>query len=508
MDKNQIILKNTVEVNRISATIVLWIVLIVFPVFFIMTITEIFSINLTFLGIAAAISTILVLPTFIMARKNLQPGLVKYALVFISTFILGILASSNGINIALTYLFPCIISLLYYDRRLTRVTFIMGMISVFISQYFKMISEYETTEIMGEYLPIMAGYLMEFFALYLIFNLLIVRINNMFLNVMDLEQQKTLMDRIRSFSEKNAKASRELALNVEHVSRNMEQGTKANEEIALNASKALNRCEQNLRYVDESSKTIAEISEALKEISTRSHDMVESFSETSKAALASQDIIKQAISDMEQVEAASIKTQEVMAKLMSTTSQIGEIFDLISDISSQTNLLALNASIESARAGEAGKGFAVVAGEIGKLAEQTNSATKQVAELIEDLQENTKSAVETAAISSKTIEAGIQKVKATGSAMDELLAIQNATNIKVQDISQVSSLSGEHSIKLMEVITEIHNQLNNSFADMESIASATEEQTATLEQIATSLQSIETTAQGLGETEKHPGIKK
>lgn len=501
MDKKQIIMKNTVDVNRISAAIVIGIVLIAFPAFFILTITGIFSINLTFLGVAAAISAILVLPVFIIARKNLRPYFVKYALVFICTFIIGILASNHHINVALTYLLPCIISLLYYDRKLTRVTFIMGMVSVFISQYFMMISEYGTTEIMGRYLPKMAGYMMEFFSLYLIFNLLIVRINNMFLNVVDLEQQKTLMERIRTFSDKNAKASRELALNVEHVYRNMEQGTKANEEIALNASKALNRCEQNLRYVDESSKTIAEISEALKEISTRSQDMVESFSETSKAALASQDIVKQAISDMEQVEAASKKSQEVMAMLLSTTSQIGEIFDLISNISSQTNLLALNASIESARAGEAGKGFAVVAREIGKLAEQANSATKQVAELIEDLQENTKSAVETAASSSKTIESGIQKVKATGSAMDNLLAIQDATNIKVKDISQFSSRSGEHSNKLMEVITEIHNQLNDSFADMESIASATEEQTATLEQIAASLQSIETTAKSLGETE-------
>lgn len=501
MDKNQIIVKNTVDVNRITAVIVLCIVLIVFPLFFVMAITGIFKVNLSFLGIATVISAILILPTFIMARKNIKPDLVKYALVFISTFILGILASSDGINIALTYLFPCIISVLYYDRRLTRVTFMMGMASVFISQYFKMISEYQTTDIMGEYLPVMAGYIMEFFALYLIFNMLIVRINNMFLNVVDFEQQKTLMDRIRTFSEKTAKASRELALNVEHVSENMEQGTKANEELALNASNALNRCEQNLRYVDESTKTIAEISEALKEISTGSRDMVESFSETSKAALTSQDLMKQAISDMEQVEAASIQTQEVMAELLNTTGQIGEIFDLISEISRRTNLLALNASIESARAGEAGKGFAVVAGEIGKLAEQANSATRQVAELINDLQENTKTAVVTATTSSKTIEAGIQKVIATGSAMDKLLAIQDATNKKVQDISQVSSRSGEHSIKLMEVITEIHNQLNNTFSDMESIASVTEEQTATLEQISASLQSIEITAQGLGETE-------
>lgn len=499
MGKNQFITKNTVQVNRISAVFVLWIVLIVYPVFFILTKTGVFTIDLAFLGIAAAVSVVLLLPAFIMARKDLQPNVVKYALVFVCTVIVGMLASNNGISVALTYLIPCIISVLYYDRIFTRVTFALGMVSVFISQYFRMIDEFGTTDILGEYIPRMAGYMMEFFALYLIFNLLIVRINNMFLNAVDLEQQKTLMERIRLISDKTAQASRELAENVEHVSGNMEQGTKANEEIALNATNALGRCEQNLRYVEDSSNTISEISEALKGIYTGSRDMVESFSETSKAANESQNIMKEAISDIEQVETAGFKTQEVMVDLLHTTNQIGEILDLINDISRRTNLLALNASIESARAGEAGKGFAVVAEEIRKLAEQTNGATRQVAGLIGGLQENTQSAVETVSSSSKTIQAGIRKVKATGAAIDKLLAMQSATSLKVQDISQVSNRSGEHSSKLMEVITEIRNQLNNSYSDMECIAAATEEQTATLEQIAASLQNIESTAQDLGD---------
>ncbi len=500
MEKNQFIEKNTIQVNRISATIVLCIILIAFPVFFILTLAGVFKIDLTFLGVAAAISVVLILPVLFMARKELKPGLVKYALVFISTFIVGILASNNGISVALTYLLPCIISVLYYDRIVTRVTFAMGMVSVFISQYFRIIEESGTTDILGEYIPRMAGYMMEFFALYLIFNMLIVRINNMFLNAADLEQQKALMDRIRLISDKTAHASRELAINIEQVSGNMEQGTKANEDIALNASNALGRCEQNLRYAEDSSNTIAEISEALKGIYTGSRDMVESFSETSKAAFESQNIMKQAIADIQQAEAAGEKTQKVMRELLNTTNQIGEILDLINDISRRTNLLALNASIESARAGEAGRGFAVVAEEIRKLAEQANGATRQVAGLINGLQENTQSAVETVSTSSKTIQAGIQKVKATGVAMDKLLNMQNATSFKVQDISQVSNRSGEHSTKLMEVITEIRNQLNNSYSDMECIAAATEEQTATLEQIAASLQNIESTAQDLSQT--------
>lgn len=189
-----------------------------------------------------------------------------------------------------------------------------------------------------------------------------------------------------------------------------------------------------------------------------------------------------------------------MAQLLATTEQIGEILNLINDISRRTNLLALNASIESARAGEAGKGFSVVAEEIRKLADQTNAATRQIAGLIEGLQENTQTAADTVCASSKTIQDGICKVKDTGEAIDKLLAVQNATSLKVQEISQVSSRSGEHSSKLMEVITEIRNQLNNSYSDMECIAAATEEQTATLQQISAALQSIETTAQNLSQT--------
>ncbi|MGE4280008.1 MAG: methyl-accepting chemotaxis protein, partial [Magnetospirillum sp.] len=87
-------------------------------------------------------------------------------------------------------------------------------------------------------------------------------------------------------------------------------------------------------------------------------------------------------------------TNEAVGRLAETARRIGDVVKLINDIASQTNLLALNATIEAARAGEAGKGFAVVAHEVKSLANQTSSATGEIASQISTIQNAMQSAVE------------------------------------------------------------------------------------------------------------------
>lgn len=93
------------------------------------------------------------------------------------------------------------------------------------------------------------------------------------------------------------------------------------------------------------------------------------------------------------VEAGAEATAAV-ARLKSSSAEIGKVVQVIADVARQTNLLALNATIEAARAGEAGRGFAVVASEVKQLSSRTQSATSDVTKKIADLQKDSNASIE------------------------------------------------------------------------------------------------------------------
>lgn len=136
---------------------------------------------------------------------------------------------------------------------------------------------------------------------------------------------------------------------------------------------------------------------------------------------------------------------------------IGQILNVIADIADQTNLLALNAAIEAARAGDAGRGFAVVADEVRKLAEKSMTATQEVGKAISDIQEGTKKNI-----------AGVENNTAA-----------------IEQVALLSAQSGEALTKILEFVNHVNDQV-------QSIATASEEQSAASEEINRSVEEVAT----------------
>jgi methyl-accepting chemotaxis protein len=245
---------------------------------------------------------------------------------------------------------------------------------------------------------------------------------------------------------------------IKEIKNSVEKIDAAAMNLASSSRQQAAGAEEQSSSLTETSSTIEELASTSKQIA----DNVRTVAELAEKNLAGMDVVKTN---------TSYEANRILS-LGEKSQSIGEVVAMIDEFARQTNLLALNASIEAARAGESGKGFEVVAVEIRKLATNVANSTKQIKDIIKEIQDATNASILATEKVGKSVEDGIKLSKLTAESVSH---ITMATQQQQSGSSQIVTAMKEMAIIAKQAsttatqINDIAEQLTTLTTDQKKL---------------------------------------
>jgi methyl-accepting chemotaxis protein len=240
-------------------------------------------------------------------------------------------------------------------------------------------------------------------------------------------------DEVAEMSRAMSDAVGTLAGAMERIATGATTLSAAGEELTATSAQLSTTAERSASQSGKVAATAEQVAGSVHTVAAGTEEMGASIREIASNASGATEVATQAV-------AMAADTTATVTKLGVSSAEVGDVVKVITSIAEQTNLLALNATIEAARAGEAGKGFAVVANEVKELAQETATATEDIAVRVGAIQQDTAAAVEAITAISEIIAQISDRQTTIASAVEEQTA---TTNEMSRSVAEAATGAGE-----------------------------------------------------------------
>ena len=311
----------------------------------------------------------------------------------------------------------------------------------------------------------------------------------------------------------------EVASHVEALQRTAEESSarigeiaQRNEEVATGVEQVAASVQETAAAIDETIRSILEVSRAIEElggsteetsfsikqmdvsigqVETNANETARLSEQVSAEAASGVQSLGKTLAGIHRIRESSELAARVIEGLGRRVGEVVTILDVIDEVAEQTNLLALNAAIIAAQAGEHGKGFAVVADEIKELAERTGASTKEIAELIARVQDESRNAIQAVEQGVRHVQEGVELGREAESALKKISASANRSTVMVKAIARatVEQARGSRSV------TSAVQRIADTVQSVTQAAQAQARGTARITQSAKQMQTVTTEVQ-------------
>jgi methyl-accepting chemotaxis protein len=265
-------------------------------------------------------------------------------------------------------------------------------------------------------------------------------------------------------SEESAKISVQAASAIDEVTSTMH-------EMSINVQNVVKNTQVQASSVAETSASIEQMVASIQRVADTAKILLDICHRSRVEVETGITTMEKATEGLNRTSTAIQSSSEIIGLLGKRADNIGKIIEVIDDLAEQTNLLALNAAIEAARAGEHGLGFAVVADEVRKLAEKSTQSTKEIAELIQGIQEEARQAVNNMGTSTQMVQDGLLLGLDLNKAFGKISNVVSEVYKFAQEIGAATNEQSSGSSQIAKAttrLTEITQEINSSVEEQAS----------------------------------------